>query len=345
MRNVRCASLVGGLAGCLASVLTAATSASAQINSVTARRDASSGTIIVSGKTSLPPGTRIRVSVSTSPDVVYARTGGHGDFTAPDIGVSRPVVDTSMTARVEIADGAPHLESTFPITVAAISERALARRLEEWTRDSVAIMGRHVLAAFKEGVLTRPDGRKALVPIGAAIHWHEWTNTFKAESWSMQQPSASEWIVALAGRAPKNLHVTARWSYNTDTHVITALDTIAANLAFRDIPTLTCAVEAEAALATFPDSGLAKPAIITRLVILPLPTPPSDKQYKLTADFVVDASGKPELIDWTPPNDADYGKKVLKTLQGWQFRPGFDHEGMRRCTRITTRASIGPWPG
>jgi hypothetical protein len=74
------------------------------ITSVVARRDQSTGAIVITGKTTLPRGTRLRVSVSASPDVVAVTVDGRGAFDTPGIGLlGRPVVDSSMTARIQAA--------------------------------------------------------------------------------------------------------------------------------------------------------------------------------------------------------------------------------------------------
>jgi hypothetical protein len=76
-------------------------------------------------------------------------------------------------------------------------------------------------------------------------------------------------------------------------------------------------------------------------VILPVPAPSKVKPYEMVAWFDVDSTGKATLLDWNPPRDDNYAKRVKATLNGYRFRAAVRADGTPVRDTVAIRASIG----
>jgi protein TonB len=87
--------------------------------------------------------------------------------------------------------------------------------------------------------------------------------------------------------------------------------------------------------------GAVYPPTVTQLVILPLPPPSRDRGYEMVAWFDVDSTGRARLINWNPPKDPNYARKVEETLRGYRFRPAVRLDGTPVRDTVAIRASVG----
>jgi hypothetical protein len=87
--------------------------------------------------------------------------------------------------------------------------------------------------------------------------------------------------------------------------------------------------------------GSVYPPFLVQAVILPLPAPGKVKPYELVAVYDVDSLGKATLINWNPPSDASYARRVAVTLDGYRFRPAVTADGRPVRDTVVVRASVG----
>jgi len=84
--------------------------------------------------------------------------------------------------------------------------------------------------------------------------------------------------------------------------------------------------------------GTVYPAMVTTLVMPPMPVPARVKPYEMVANFEVDSLGKATLLGWTKSKDDSYNRRVEATLKGYRFRPAVTLDGVTVVDTVTIRA-------
>ena len=84
--------------------------------------------------------------------------------------------------------------------------------------------------------------------------------------------------------------------------------------------------------------GTVYPAMVTTLVMPPMPVPARVKPYEMVANFEVDTLGRSTLIYWTKSKDDAYNRRVEATLRGYRFRPAVTLTGIPVVDTVTIRA-------